>query len=156
MMWTRCWYSLLALQWRHDECDVVSNYLCLDCALNRLFRCISKKTSKLRVTGLCEDDRWPVTRNMFLVMTSSCSGLTTSHDYSPDLNLTPLAAFLRFLPSAARVRSNCAWNQGVDCNEGNESYRGMIVKIHALTVNIFITYEEISYSCEDCGIQKYL
>ena len=25
---------------------------------------------------------------------------------SPDLNLTPLAAFLRFLPSAARVRSD--------------------------------------------------
>ena len=30
------------------------------------------------------------------------------------------------------------------------------MKNHALTVNIFITYEEISYSCEDRGIQKYL
>ena len=32
----------------------------------------------------------------------------TKHYYtsSPDLNLTPLAAFLRFLPSAARVRSD--------------------------------------------------
>ena len=71
---------------------------------------------------------------------------------SPDLNLTPLAAFLRFLPSAARVRSNCAWNQGVDCKERNGSYRGTMLKTHALTVNIFITYEEISYSCKDCGI----
>ena len=31
----------------------------------------------------------------------------------------------------------------------------MMVKNHALTVNIFITYEEISYSYEDRGIQKY-
>ena len=66
-----------------------------------------------------------------------------SASHSPDLNLTPLAAFLKFLPSAARVRSNCAWNQGVDCNERNESYQGMVVKNHALTVNIFITYKEI-------------
>ena len=27
---------------------------------------------------------------------------------------------------------------------------------NVLTVNIFITYEEISYSCEDRRIQKYL
>ena len=43
----------LALQWRHNECDGVSNRQCLDCSLNRLFRRRSKKTSKLRVTGLC-------------------------------------------------------------------------------------------------------
>ena len=30
-----------------------------------------------------------------------------------------------------------------------------MVKNHALTVNIFITYEEISYSCEDSSTQKY-
>ena len=75
---------------------------------------------------------------------------------SPDLNLTPHAAILRFLPSAARVRSNWAWNQGVDCNERNGLYRGAMVKNHALTANIFITYEEISNSREDHGIQKYL
>ena len=28
------------------------------------------------------------------------------------------------------------------------------MKNHALTVNIFMTYEEISYSCEDRGIQE--
>ena len=41
------------LQWRHNERDSVSNHQPHDCLLNRLFRRRSKKTSKLRVTGLC-------------------------------------------------------------------------------------------------------
>ena len=44
----------LTKQWRHNERDVVSNHRRLDCLLNRLFRCRSKKASKLRVTGRCE------------------------------------------------------------------------------------------------------
>ena len=51
------WYSL---QWRHNERDGVSNHKPHDCLLNRLFRRRSKKTSKLRVTGLCEGNS-PVT-----------------------------------------------------------------------------------------------
>ena len=43
----------IALQWRHNERDGVSNHQSHVCLLNRLFRHISKKTSKLRVTGLC-------------------------------------------------------------------------------------------------------
>ena len=42
-----------SLQWRHNERDRVSNHQPPDCLLNRLFRCRSKKTSKLRVTGHC-------------------------------------------------------------------------------------------------------
>ena len=41
------------LQWRHNEHDSVSNHQPHDCLLNRLFGRRSKKTSKLRVTGLC-------------------------------------------------------------------------------------------------------
>ena len=41
------------LQWRHNGHDSVSNHQPHDCLLNRLFRRISKKTFKLRVTGLC-------------------------------------------------------------------------------------------------------
>ena len=41
------------LQWRHNGRDSVSNHQPNDCLLNRLFRRRSKKTSKLRVTGLC-------------------------------------------------------------------------------------------------------
>ena len=42
-----------SLRWRHNERDSVSNHQPHDCLLSRLFRRRSKKTSKLRVTGLC-------------------------------------------------------------------------------------------------------
>ena len=41
------------LQWRHDERDSVSNHQPHDFLFNCLFRRRWKKTSKLRVTGLC-------------------------------------------------------------------------------------------------------
>ena len=44
---------MVTLQWRHNEHDSVSNHQPRDCFLNRLFGRRSKKTSKLRVTGLC-------------------------------------------------------------------------------------------------------
>ena len=48
------WSAGGSLQWRHNGRNYVSNHQSHDCLLNRLFRCKSKKTSKLRVTGLCE------------------------------------------------------------------------------------------------------
>ena len=44
---------LIPLQWRHNERDSVSNHQLHDCLLNRWIWHRSKKTSKLRVTGLC-------------------------------------------------------------------------------------------------------
>ena len=41
------------LRWRRNGCDCVSNHQRHHCLPNRLFRRRSKKTSKLRVTGLC-------------------------------------------------------------------------------------------------------
>ena len=46
----KCAQSLL---WRHNGRDSVSNHQPHYCLPNRLFRRRSKKTSKLRVTGLC-------------------------------------------------------------------------------------------------------
>ena len=63
-----------ALQWRHKKCDGISNHQRYDCLLSRLYKRRSKKTSKLRVTGLCEGNspvtgefphKVPVTRKMF-------------------------------------------------------------------------------------------
>ena len=48
--WTGASFTL---QWRHNGRDSVSNHQPHDCFLNRLFRRSSKKTSKLRVSGLC-------------------------------------------------------------------------------------------------------
>ena len=47
------WDWSVALRWRHNGRNSVSNHQPHDCLLNRLFRRRSKKTSKLRVTGLC-------------------------------------------------------------------------------------------------------
>ena len=44
---------LHSLQWRHNGLDGVSNHQHHDCLVNRLFWRRSKKTSRLRVTGLC-------------------------------------------------------------------------------------------------------
>ena len=52
-----------SLQWCHNEHDGISNHQPHDCLLNCLFRCRSKKTSKLRVTGLCVGNS-PVTCEM--------------------------------------------------------------------------------------------
>ena len=48
------WWFLITLRWRHNEQDGVLNHQPYHCLLNRLFRRRSKKTSKLRVTGLCD------------------------------------------------------------------------------------------------------
>ena len=45
--------SPFTLQWRHNGRDGVSNHQPRDCLPNRLFERRPKKTSKLRVTGLC-------------------------------------------------------------------------------------------------------
>ena len=57
---TAPWYPLIdtcghgfTLRWRHNGQDSVSNHQPHDCSLNRLFRRRSRKTSKLRVNGLC-------------------------------------------------------------------------------------------------------
>ena len=50
---TRTLFSWRSLRWRHNGRDGVSNHHPHLCLLNRLFRCRSKKTSNLRVTGLC-------------------------------------------------------------------------------------------------------
>ena len=70
-------YSIMVpttLQWRHNDHDCVSNHQPHGCLFNCLFRRRSKKTSNLRVTGLCVGNspgpvnslhKGPVTRKMF-------------------------------------------------------------------------------------------
>ena len=52
---------LMTLQWRHNERNGVSNHRSFHYWLNHFFGRRSKKTSKLRGTGLCEGNS-PVTR----------------------------------------------------------------------------------------------
>ena len=45
---------IIALRWHHNKHDGISNHQPHNCLLNCLFRRRSKKTSKLRVSRLCE------------------------------------------------------------------------------------------------------
>ena len=58
----RCLSQADALQWRHNGRDGVSDHQPHYCLLNHLFRRRSKKTSKLRVTGLCVTGEFPAQR----------------------------------------------------------------------------------------------
>ena len=93
------WYlegriASVTLRWRQNGRDSVSNHQPHDCLFNRLFRRRSKKTSKLRVTGLCVGNspgpvnsphKGPVARKMFpfddvIMHSRSFSSNTTSHE----------------------------------------------------------------------------
>ena len=72
------------LLWRHNRRDGVSNYQPHDCLLNRLFRRRSNKTSKLRVTGLCEGNS-PGTGKFPAQMPVTCKNVSIwwrHHDHS--------------------------------------------------------------------------
>ena len=64
-----------SLYWRHNERDGVSNHQPHDCLLNRLLRGRSKKTSKLRVAGLCEGNS-PVTGEFPAQWTSNAENVS--------------------------------------------------------------------------------
>ena len=78
-------HLLFSLRWRHNGCDSVSNHQPRDCLLSRLFRRRSKKTWKLRVTGLCVGNSpGPRTKGQlrgkcFHLMTSSCASDVLCH-----------------------------------------------------------------------------
>ena len=64
-----------ALLWCHNGHNGVSNNQPHDCLLNRLFKRRSKKTSKLRVTGLCAGNS-PVTGEFPAQMTSNVENIS--------------------------------------------------------------------------------
>ena len=64
-----------SLRWRHNGRDGVSNHQPHDCLLNRLFGRRSKKTSKLRVTGLCVGNS-PVTGEFRAQMASDAENVS--------------------------------------------------------------------------------
>ena len=117
---------------RHNGLDGVSNHQPYDYLLSRLFRRRSKKTSKLRVTGLqvCGEftggpvnfpHKWPVTRKMFPFDDVIMVYLPTTSPVKPSWMLNDLdfifwkrntpRAQPSFAPSFRRVKqSSHVWN----------------------------------------------
>ena len=94
--------------WRHNDHDSVLNHQPQDCLLNRLFRRRSKKTSKLRVTGLCVGNsplpvnsprKGPVTRKLCpfddYIMSIRCS-VSKNVYYTARIWLS--AAIVKYIP----------------------------------------------------------
>ena len=93
-MFFSCCVNHWVLHWRHNDHDGVSNHQPHDCLLNRLFKRRSRKTSKIRVTGLCVGNlkgpmnsphKGPVTRKMFpfddvIMRMASFNMLRARHD----------------------------------------------------------------------------
>ena len=87
--WTIMWFIRVR---GHNECNGISNHLCLQCLPKCLFRRRSKKTSKLRITALFERNppvmggfphKGPVMQRMFpfddIIMCYSASEATVKH-----------------------------------------------------------------------------
>ena len=78
--------TLFSLHWRHNGRTGVWNHQPRDCSIIRLFGRRSKKTSKLRVTGLCAGNspmnsphKGPVTRKCFHFMKSCGEWISKSY-----------------------------------------------------------------------------
>ena len=96
------------LQWRHNGSDGVSNHQPHGCLLNRLFRRRSKKTSKLRVTGLCVGNS-PVTGEFPAQMASNVENISIwwrHHEFT----FKPIVQGC-FAGIEAKIRlSKCQWD----------------------------------------------
>ena len=108
---TMCWYingskdnfpalTLIhdSLQWRHHGQDSVSNNQPHDCLLNHSFRRRSKKTSKLRFTGLCVGNS-PGTGEFPTQMTSNAENVSIwwrYHVRSSSLSVKKIFGLLTF------------------------------------------------------------
>ena len=89
------WDVLYALHWRHNERDGASNHQRHACVLDRFFRRRSKKTSKPRVTGLCEGNS-PVTGEFPAQSASNAGNVSIwwrhhvyTHERTTDRTCTP-------------------------------------------------------------------
>ena len=100
----------VALRWRHNGPDGVSNHQPRHCLVNRLFRRRSKKTSKRRATRLCVGNS-PVTGEFSAQMASSAKNVSIWWRHHGPL----IICISCYRCMAWLVKSGIAWN-GWDIN----------------------------------------
>ena len=113
-------YEITTLQWRHNGRDSVSNHQPHHGLLSRLFRRKLKKTSKVRVTGLCAGNS-PVTGEFPAQMASNAENVSiwwrhhdpnVLHDWIIKIRIKA-KQFLRTICSAW---SFVKWAIGINCS----------------------------------------
>ena len=124
----------VSLRWRHNGHDIVSNHQPRDCFLNRLFRHRSKKTSKLRVTGLWVGNS-PGTGEFPAQMASNAENVSISwRHHVEDLILAASEHKSWFLLLASQKKIKTVW---IACSQflliigwwNNDVYRGHVAKL---------------------------
>ena len=112
------WVDYVPLRWRHNERDGVSNHQPHDYLLNRLFRCRSNETSKLRVTGLCAGNS-PGTGEFPAQSTSNAENVSIwwrHHGSGEVRRSTPRGLIIHpwfFVFTAKRYLGNAVWGHSV-------------------------------------------
>ena len=108
---------ILSLRWRHNGHDGVSNNLPHHCLLSRLFGCRSKKTSKLRVTGLCAGNS-PGTGGFPAQMASNAENISIWWRHHDGLILSVLVEVWWFVddPHCSLMLGKQPWNICIKLN----------------------------------------
>ena len=108
----------VTLLWRQNGRGSVSNHQPHDCSLNRLFRRRSKKTSTLRITGLCAGNS-PGTVEFTTQMASNAENLSIwwcqhEHSYSFDRMLNDSCNFNVLNTGFFLWSLSSGWNTSTD------------------------------------------
>ena len=96
------------LQWHHNGRDSVSNYQPRECLLNHWIRRRSKKTSKLRVTGLCARNS-PETGQFPAQTASNAENVSIWWRHHDETELR----WTRWWWVRSFVKSKCTWGYGL-------------------------------------------
>ena len=100
------WHTL---QWHHNVWDGISNHQLHDCLFECLFRHRSKKTSMLRITGLCEGNS-PVTGEFPAQRASNAENVSIwwcHHDTIRVIRLSPNTGYILMVQDCS-ISSNSA------------------------------------------------
>ena len=158
------------LLWRHNGRDGVSNHQPHDCLLNPLLRRRSKKTSKLRVTGLCAGNS-PVAGEFPAQMASNAENgsiwwrhhVSTGH---VSLRCFAIEADIRPCNSPIQIDINTAWEHCgvyifVSCMKNIKRYWCRVILLasnppillinHHLPANWIRCYDTCHKTCSRCG-----
>ena len=150
------------LLWRHNGHDGVSNHKPHDCLLSRIFRRRSKKTSKLRVTGLYAGNSpvnsphtWPVTRQIspfddVIIRSWNCHSWQVSFLLvSPSIMPMELQVFI-----TKKVTHNVVRMRLSKMNRGTHYFSDMCMGNLALLIKACLVFLSLTEG-RDCSLKKW-
>ena len=135
----------MTLQWRHNGRHSVSNRPPHDCLPNRLFRRRSKKTSKLRVTGLCVGNS-SVTGEFPAQMVSNAENISIWCRHHVQ-DYTGFVSYMWWCPMLTRneMRTNVWCQIKFTCSQGSNTTDNILLIVFRLEVPFGQSIEKILF-----------